>query len=61
MESQGILVDTDGYFVLQDAAGFIADGAQVIGHEQGSSHNRPQSHLSARLLRAEAEVADNQL
>lgn len=61
LESQGILVDADGHFVLHDAAGFIADGAQVVGHEQRSSHDRPQSHLSARLLHAEAEVADNQL
>lgn len=61
LDAHWVLVDADGHFVLQDAAGPTADGAQVIGHEKWSGHNRPQSHLSTRLVHAKAKVADNQL
>lgn len=61
MEPQGVLVDADDDFVLQDTAGFGADGPQVIGHEERGSHDRPQGHLSTRLVHAEAEVTHNQL
>jgi len=61
LDAHGVLVDADDHFVLQDAAGPAADGAQVIGHEKWSSHNGPQSHLRPGLVHAEAEVARNQL
>lgn len=61
LDAHGVLVDADGHFVLQDAAGPAADGAQVIGHEERCSHNRPHSHLRPRLFHAEAKVASNQL
>lgn len=61
LDAHGVLVDDDGHFVLKDGAGAAADGAQVIGHEQRSGHDRPQCHLSPRLVHAEAKVADNQL
>ena len=61
LNAHGVLVDADGHFVLQDAAGPAADGAQVIGHEKRSGHNCPQSHLRTRLVHAEAKVANNQL
>lgn len=61
LDAHGVLIDADGHFVLQDAAGPAADGAQVIGHEKRSGHNRPHSHLRPRLLHAEAKVASNQL
>lgn len=61
LNAHWVLVDADGHFVLQDAAGPTADGAQVVGHEKRGSHNRPQSHLRTRLVHAEAKVANNQL
>lgn len=30
LEPQGVLVDADDYFVLQDTAGFGANGPQVV-------------------------------
>lgn len=61
LDAQDVLVDADGHLVLQDAPGTAAEGAQVIGHEKGSSHDRPQSHLGTRLVHAEAKVTYNQL
>lgn len=61
LDAHGVLVDADGHFVLQDAASPAADGAQVIGHEKRSSHDRPQRHLSPGLVHAEAKVANNEL
>lgn len=61
LDAQRILVDGDGQFVLQDGAGLGTDGAQVIGHVEGSGHDGPQRHLGVRLLGAEAKVTDNQL
>lgn len=59
--AHGVLVDADGHFILQDGASPAADGAQVIGHEKRSSHDGPESHLSSRLVHAEAKVASKQL
>lgn len=61
LDAQRVLVDGDGKLVLQDGAGLGADGAQVVGHVQGSGHDGPQRHLGVGLLGAEAEVTDNQL
>lgn len=61
LDAQRVLVDGDGQLVLQDGAGLGADGAQVVGHVEGSGHDGPQRHLGAGLLAAEAEVTDNQL
>lgn len=61
LHTHDVLVDADDHLVLQNAAGFSADVAQVVGHEQGSGHDRPQRHLSTGLFRAEAKVTGNQL
>lgn len=61
LDAQHVLVYADCHLVLQDAAGLAADGPQVIGHEKRSSHDRPQGHLSARLVNAEAKVSNDQL
>lgn len=61
LDAQRVLVDGNDQLVLQDGTGLGADGAQVVGHVEGSGHDGPQRHLGAGLLEAEAEVADNQL
>lgn len=61
LDAQNVLVDADDHFVLQDVLGPAADGAQVSGHEERSSHNRPKGHLSSRLVHAEAKVTNDQL
>lgn len=61
LDAQRILVDADDHFVLQDAPGLAADDAKVGGHEKRSSHDGPQSHLTARLFQAEAKVTNYQL
>lgn len=34
---------------------------QVVGHEQGGSHDGPHGHLSHRLVPAQPEVPNHQL
>lgn len=61
LDAQVVLIDADRDFILQDSASAAADGAQIVGHEERRGHDRPQRHLRARLVHAEAEVSNDQL
>lgn len=61
LDAQVVLIDADHDFILQDGASAAADGAQIVGHEERRGHDRPQRHLRAWLVHAEAEVSNDQL
>ena len=61
LDSQWILIDGDDVLGLQNSLHFGFNRSQIVGHDQRSGQNRPQSHLSSTLLVTEAEIANNQL
>lgn len=61
LDAQGILVDFDHEWILQNVHVLGGHGTQICGHEEGGRQHRPQGHLGPGLLEAEAKVPNEQL
>lgn len=61
LDAERILIDRNNFAVLQNRLKLGPDRAQINGHHQRCSHNRPKRHLCFGLFVAESEVADDQL
>lgn len=61
LDTNRVLVDCDGHFVLQDGPGAVVQVSKVIGHDERSSHYGPQSHLRVSLVHTETKVSNDEL